>query len=62
MYKYRGKYKKCRACKHAIEPMMALVETKRSCPRHIDFNGFRAVEKQTCEECEHFEQRSEDVE
>ena len=42
--------------------MMVLVETKESCSKHINFNGLKAVVKQTCEECENFEQRSEDVE
>jgi len=57
MAKYRGKYKKCRECKHAVDVMMVLVETKESCPKSIKFSSLRAVDKMTCEECEHFEKR-----
>ena len=55
MAKYRGKYKKCRDCKHAKEVMMYIVQTKESCPKHVNFSGTLAVDKPTCERCEYFE-------
>jgi hypothetical protein len=55
MAKYRGKYKKCRECKHSEEIMMWLVKVKESCPKHIKFSSMLAVDKPTCEECEYFE-------
>lgn len=61
MSKYRGKYKRCRECKHSEEVMMWLVRTTENCPKHIKFSSMNAVDKPTCEECEHFE-RSEGVE
>jgi len=55
MAKYGGKYKKCRECKHAEEVMMYIVQTKESCPKHVNFSGTLAVDKPTCERCECFE-------
>ena len=55
MNKYRGKYSKCRTCKHAIEPMMALVEVSDKCPKRVYFSGGPMVSKQTCETCNHYE-------
>ena len=56
MAKYRGKYKKCRECKHAKEVMMWLVRVKETCPKHIKFSSMLAVDKPTCETCEHFKE------
>ena len=39
MAKYRGKYKKCRECKHAEEVMMYIVQTKESCLNYVVFKG-----------------------
>jgi hypothetical protein len=44
MAKYRGKYKKCRECKHAGEVMMYIVQTKESCPKRVNFSGTLAVD------------------
>ena len=55
MTKYRGKYKKCRECKHSEEVLMMLVEVKESCPNHIKFSSMLAVDKQKCEGCTYFE-------
>ena len=57
MTKYRGKYKKCRECKHSEEVLMMLVETKESCPNHIKFSSMLAVDKPTCEGCTYFESK-----
>ena len=57
MAKYRGKYKKCRECKHSEEVLMMLVETKESCPNHIKFSSMLAVDKPTCEGCTYFESK-----
>lgn len=54
MAKYGGKYKKCRECKHSTEVMMWMVEVKETCPKHIKFSSMLAVDKPTCETCEHF--------
>lgn len=62
MAKYRGKYKKCRECKHVKEVLMMLVETKESCPNYVVFSGIRAVDKPTCERCEHFEPKESEGE
>ena len=43
MAKYRGKYKKCRECKHSEEVLMMLVEVKESCPNHIKFSSMPDV-------------------
>ena len=55
MAKYRGKYKKCRECKHVEEIMNWIVLIKQSCPKHVNFGGTLAVDKPTCERCEYFE-------
>ena len=55
MAKYRGKYTKCRECKHSEEVMMWLVKVKESCKKHIKFSSMMAVDKPTCETCEYFE-------
>ena len=61
MPKYMGKYKKCRKCKHAEEVMMWLVKVNESCPKHVKFSSCLAVDKPTCERCEHFEPRESEV-
>ena len=55
MAKYRGKYKKCRECRHVRDVMIWLVRVKKSCPKGVKFSSMRAVDKSTCEECEYFE-------
>jgi hypothetical protein len=61
--KYRGKYKKCRTCENAIEPMMIMVVVKDSCPKKVKFSsGSYMVDKYTCEACEHFKPKSAGLE
>ena len=57
MDKYRGKYKKCRTCVHAVEPMMELVIVKESCPEKWEnkSTGTMFSDKHRCEACEHYE-------
>lgn len=55
MRKYRGKYNKCRECKHSEEVLMSLVEVKETCPNHIKLSSMLAVDKPTCERCTYFE-------
>ena len=63
MSKYRGKYTKCRTCQHVEEVLMWMVKTKESCPKHIKFSSMMAVDKPTCEKCEHhIPQQIEEVE
>ena len=57
--KYKGRYKKCRECKHVIEVMMFLVEVKPSCPKGRKLNYSKAVDKPTCEGCEFFEREGD---
>ena len=58
MYKYNGKYKKCRKCKHVIDLGMWLVWVKDTCKneRVVILSSGKAVDKPTCEECDCFEQ------
>jgi len=57
MVKYLGKYKKCRTCTHAIEPLMVMVLVKDSCLKKIMFSSGYMVDKYTCEKCEHFKEK-----
>lgn len=57
MQKYKGKYRKCRQCKHVRDIGMWIVWVTESCknPRVIRFSSGLAVDKPTCEECQCFE-------
>lgn len=59
MTKYRGKYKKCRTCKHVEEIGMSVVFVYESCPNKITIpSGLRSLytsDKQRCEECKYWE-------
>ena len=55
MAKYRGKYVKCRECKHSERVMMWMVKVKETCPKGMQLSCMRAVDKPTCEDCEYFE-------
>lgn len=57
MAKYRGKYSKCRQCRHVRDIGMWIVWIKDSCLNKtaVKLSSGRAVDKQTCEECPHFE-------
>ena len=59
--KYKGKYKKCRTCVHAIEPLMVMVIVKESCPKAIKFSSGPMVEKMTCENCEKWEDKPQPI-
>ena len=55
MDKYRGKYKKCRTCVHAVEPMMSLVVVKESCPnKWFSSIGTMFSDKHRCETCKDY--------
>lgn len=54
MSKYRGKYNKCRTCKHAIEPMMVLVRVKESCPNKWTQKGEHYSDIHRCQECDKY--------
>ena len=56
--KYRGKYKKCRTCKHVIDVHMVIVEVKPECPKHVVFSCGLFVDKKRCETCEHWEAKT----
>ena len=57
MTKYRGKYKKCRTCTHAIEPLTVIVLVGEACPNKHMFSDGYMTDKYTCEKCEHFEEK-----
>lgn len=60
MVKYRGKYKKCRSCVHAVEPLMELVIVLETCPKLFkSSNGTLFSDKHTCEECEFYREESD---
>lgn len=52
--KYKGKYKKCRDCKHVKEIWNVIVEINRSCKNDIA-NRLGYSTKDNCERCEQFE-------
>jgi len=57
MRKYRGKYGKCRECKHVWNVGMWIVWVRDSCKndKAVMFSSGKAVDKPTCEDCEYFE-------
>lgn len=50
--KYRGKYKKCRTCKNAIEVMMVMVRVDENCPHGVQYTSSVMTDKYTCDKCE----------
>lgn len=55
MNKYRGKYDKCRICKHVIEPMMIIVMVKDTCPYKWTLKGEHYSDKHRCQNCDKYE-------
>lgn len=55
MTKYRGKYKKCRSCKHAVEVLGKAIMVKNTCPKGTKFASCFIVHRLTCEKCEQYE-------
>ena len=57
MVKYKGKYAKCRKCKHVRDIGMWIVWVNEGCksPYVMKFSSGLAVDKPTCEECKCFE-------
>lgn len=51
MYKYKGKYKKCRSCIHVIEVRSVISEVKESCPHRVKYVYMWIVTKKKCESC-----------
>lgn len=60
MAKYRGKYKKCRSCIHALDVHMVMVEVKGTCLKGVKFSSGLMVDKYTCERCEYYEEGIKD--
>lgn len=61
MAKYRGKYKKCRSCVHAVEPLMELVIVLETCPKLFkSSSGTSFSDKHICEECEFYKEVAAD--
>ena len=58
MAKYRGKYAKCRKCKHVWNVGMWIVWVRDSCKndKTLMLSSGKAVGKPMCEECKYFEE------
>lgn len=61
MSKYRGKYKKCRQCKHVEEVANGGCWVTDNCPKGFKFShGGNYIQKSACETCENFENKDGD--